>query len=366
MKNSPENTEKNGPAPEDPQEVRKELRALIAKSHPDRLPEEVRSRAAKLMPVLTTLLDEATRGKAIRTWSELAAPGQSSGTFKEGDVVELVRVDESGEIHGGQVKLPKWTKIFRNAVSAFYAGQSIDEVRHLLDFDPVAADRVARRELSDVISRAQTVTDLIKSQDEILKSKFLLDKTRQDLLREVVGRIAGAYTQELAKANSLNNLRSLSDEVKQLIEEGSVAAQDDKDYFLGVLSMIIDVHAESLAKEILENSDDIKTLDAIASFITAVSAFNFANPQKAADLLRLGNESARKVLMNAMQKTRTEKGLERLHEYVYRFPFSADDAGEEIRKEIHAWIEKKWYSYLSPEALENQSKIRSASENKKS
>lgn len=360
--NPRETPDQNGPSPEDPKDLRRELRALVMKAHPDRIPKELRPRAESLIRILTTLLDEAKKGNAIRTWSDLAAPGQSAATYKEGDSLELVRVDDSGEVHGGQVQLPKWTKVFRNALNAFFAGQSIEEVKHILNFDPVAADRVARRELNAVITSAPTVDELIKTQDKILESKVLLDKSRQDLLREVVGRIVGAYSQPLAQAAQLSNLTSLSNEVKQLIEQASLAAKNDKDYFLGALSMIIDVHAESIAGGMLENPDDKKKLDAIAGFITAVGGFTFADQRKKDDLLQRGNDTAREILMESMKRTRSEKGLERLYEYVYRFPFSPDDAGEAIRAEIHHWIEKKWYSYLSPEAQEAQAIMGSSSQ----
>ena len=121
--------------------------------------------------------------------------------------------------------------------------------------------------------------------------------------------------------------------------------------------MIFDARAEVIGFTMVENKEDGEKLEKIGSYITAIQAFPFADRVKKEELIRKGNELARAIFMESMKKSRSERSLERLHEYVYHFPFSPDDAGEAIRTDVLTWIEKKWSSYFSPEARGAQKNI---------
>lgn len=348
----PENLERSGPEPEDPKEMRRDVRRLLKKSHTD-VVGSTSQNPDDVAKILISLLDAVKDGRAPRTWTEVPKENEPA-QFSEGRPVVFIRKEESGEVHELPITLPKWTKIFRNALDAFLSGKSDEEVLNILTFDPAQADRNAQRGLMQRIKDAKNVQELLAVQDDIQKQKFLFPDSRQKLLREIVGSVAGAYSQTLSKAEKMSDLAAIFDDLRLLINESSIAAKDDKDYFLGVFSAIVDARAASMGEQILEDGEDEKRLDAVASFITAVGAFPFSDAEKKKTLVQRGNEMAHQILMESMKKTRTEKGLERLHEYVYRFPFSPDDAGEALRHDVHNWIEKKWYSYLSPEALEAQ------------
>ncbi|MEK7509460.1 MAG: hypothetical protein AAB605_01990 [Patescibacteria group bacterium] len=358
-----DNAERNGPTPEDPAEMRKQLRRLLMRSHPDTMGES-RARAEETTKTLIALLDATKLGRAPRTWDEVPESNQPA-QFREGQPAHFVRREENGGIHELAITLPKWTKAFRSALEAFLAGASDDDVRTILTFDPIAADRNARRELSAQISAARNVPELLAAQESVQRQNLLLPITRQKLLREIIGRIASVYTPSIHQTQSLANLSSLSDDVRQIITTASIAAEDDKQYFLNVLAMIADIRAEAIGSTMLEDGDAEKKLGAIGAYITAVSAFPFSNTQKKDDLLRAGNKMAHDILMESMKRLRSEKGLERLHEYVSRFPFSLDDAGEAARSDLHNWIEKKWQSYFSPEAKESQVGMTSVNEQTK-
>lgn len=325
------------------------------KFHPDKIPQS--SHADDVSKILTQLWSAALEGRAIKTWADLASDVNVSGfTYKEGDSVYFVRQDENGNVYEAEFQLPKWVKTFRQALEAFSEGKSDEEVRTILEFDPIVVDRKAQREMKNLIDATRTVDDLIRVQENVRQSKTLLEQSRQKLLREIVGKIAGAYSPLLSGATKFNELTSLSQDVRKLIDDASIAAKEDKDYFLGVLSMIIDSRAEMIGSTILESEEGTE-LEKIAGFITAISAFPFKDQVKKEALIGQGNELAHSTFMENMKRARSEKGLERLHEYAYRFPFSLDDEGERVRNDILQWIEKKWYSYFSPEAREAQNNM---------
>ncbi|OGG72492.1 hypothetical protein A3A38_02515 [Candidatus Kaiserbacteria bacterium RIFCSPLOWO2_01_FULL_53_17] len=340
---------------EDPADVKKELRGLLMKFHPDRVA-RAQKKAEELSKILTALLDAADEGRVIQGWNDLAV-GAESALYKEGDLVHFIRQDNDGNIHDAEFRLPKWVRAFRQGLAAFAEGRSDDDVQNILDFDPLSADRRAQRALKARIDVARTVDDLIRTQENIQQSKSLLEKSRRKLLREIVGRIAGAYSPLAGQATKLGELTSLSKDVRDLIDDASHAAQEDKDYFLNILSMIFDARAEVIGFTMVENKEDGEKLEKIGSYITAIQAFPFADRVKKEELIRKGNELARAIFMESMKKSRSERSLERLHEYVYHFPFSPDDAGEAIRTDVLTWIEKKWSSYFSPEARGAQKNI---------
>lgn len=372
MNSKNDSIEKSGPPPENPKEVRREVLNLLKETHPDSVP-ALQVHTKEVQRILTELLDDAATGRISRTWDELAVSHvqasedqkiRSSAPYRQGDPVRFVRKDDEGNVHDAEFQLPKWIRAFRKALAAFYQGKSDDEVRAILEHDPIVADRNARRALTGTIDTAKTVNDLIKVQEKIQESNVLLTETRRKLLREIVGRIAAAYMPLVSHAERMSDLRSVSRDVRELIEESSIAAKDDKNYFLGILSAITDVRAESIGSALLENLEDEESLNRIGSYITTIESFPFADSTKKAELLNRGNEMARGLFMESMKRTKTEKGLNKLHEYVYRFPFSLDDAGEATRNDIQNWIEKKWYSYLSPEALKAQTSMRANTERK--
>lgn len=354
--NTFENSEQNGSPSENPLDVKKELRGLLMKFHPDRVGQS-QKKAEELSKILTELFEAAKEGRAVRTWSDLNT--ESTSHYKEGDTVHFVRQDDEGNVHEAEFRLPKWVRSFRQGLAAFSEGKSDEEVREVLEFDPLIVDRKAQREAKSLIDGARTIDELIRTQEKIRQSKSLLETSQRKLLREIAGKIAGAYSPLLQNATKLSELTSLSRDVQDLIRNASEAAQEDKDYFLNILSMIVDARAEAAGSILLEDKEDTEELEKIASYITAINAFPFNDPHKKEDLIRNGNKAAHAVFMEAMKKTRSEKGLEQLHEYVFRFPFSPDANGEDVRNETLTWIEKKWLSYFSPEARDAQKNLTS-------
>lgn len=332
---------------EDPTDVRKELKGLLMKFHPDRLPQGIRN-SDEISKILTELLSAATEGRSIRTWPDLDVDSKSP--HKEGDLVHFVRQDDRGEVYEAEFRLPKWVRSFRKGLAAFSEGRSDEEVKNILNFDPATVDRKSQREMRPLIESARTINDLIKIQEDILRADSLLDASKRKLLREIAGKIAGAYSPLLQNATKLGELKAISRDVQELIHDASEAAREDKDYFLNILSMVIDARADIIGTSLLENADDQSRLERIAGYITAIYSFPFKDTGRKNELIRNGNELARSIFIEDMKRARSEQGLQRLHEYAYRFPFSPDSAGEIIRNEVLTWIEKKWGAYFSPNA----------------